>query len=698
MPSNHLRNALFVAGLVLTAGCGSCGDDRTKACQSGDCCRSDADCAGKPEPSYCELASGNCRPVDRQCDPTMGPSQCCPGQICSSMLQLCVDKYVSCEPGEAGKCPAKGEVCKDVGSNPRGPGCTWDECGADGSCAEGLFCFNGSCVGEPPCGGGCVAGSVCVTAANSCFPLGDDSNYPPSCHPQVPCARGTILVFRDPRNVFNRCTKTAAALECECRALPPIHANDMVRHSSLAAAGSNLLLSSYDADHGDLVLHSIDKESLRITKTEWIDGVPASGSVEGDPEGPRDGITDAGPDVGLYTSIAYDPAGTTHISYYAARDGNNLLGDLKYAVRTGSGDWKIHTVDGTSTAGEAGDAGLYTHIALSPDGMPVIAYFVRGGGPDGLRTAVKVARATRKEPSAATDWKFATLDTGSRSPVPCSNPTCGADQVCIEASQPGGQCATKAVSGGCSPACGSDEACVIVNNAAVCKNSLRAATLAGLPEGNGLHPAIAYMDRTPVVVWYDHAKKVLKGAIARADSAQNGADFRQADAKVLDDGRPAGGSGTAHDVGMFPSLAVGPSNVDRRIAVAYMDLAARQLRVLTARSDFSQAVRAVADDGKGDPAKDPVLFVGADTAIAFDAQNAVSVLYQDSTGNNLRFARQATGASAFTTKVLADEGAGGFYANLALDGSTVFASHVIIRAASSSESANRLQVMKVVAP
>ena len=92
---------------------------------------------------------------------------------------------------------------------------------------------------------------------------------------------------------------------------------------------------------------------------------------------------------------------------------------------------------------------------------------------------------------------------------------------------------------------------------------------------------------------------------------------------------------------------------------------------------------------------DPVLFVGADTSIAFDAAKNVVVAYQDATSGDLRIAKQAPGAAAFTISPLRTEGACGFYASLAKDGNKLFVSHAIIKAESSSKSANRLEVVAV---
>jgi hypothetical protein len=416
------------------------------------------------------------------------------------------------------------------------------------------------------------------------------------------------------------------------------------------ATPSGILVSAYDGDHGDLVLHTFSKgsdtEGPKLVKSEWIDGVPTSGAITGDPNGPRGGREAPGPDVGQYTSIAFDAAsGAVHISYYAVKDGNTVLGNLKYARRVGDGPWTIFDVDGVSSGSDTGDVGLYSSITLSSDGAPVIAYFQRSGpAANPTQTAVKVARAKGAAPASASDWTISTIETGTRPVDP--NP------------------------------------------------------LASLPDGNGLFSSIAYLDSKPVVVWYDNTNGVLKGVIATADSPAQGAAFRPSDIQILDNGKVGT---TTHKVGQFTSLAIGPSSVTNRIAVSYMDATARQLRVLTAGDGWSGLTAPadrVVDTGIGeDPAGDPLLFVGADSSVRFTGQS-LSVVYQDSTGGDLRLAEQTNGTGPVTYKqTLARDGACGFYAKLVVDGSARYATHAIIKArqgnGSAVESANRLDVLKL---
>lgn len=699
------RSALFASAcaLVLVAhGC-DCGGGNTQIVH----CITDADCSTDGSkfcdthvPAVPEADERGCVIGVKQCT---NEGQCCPGQICSSQASICFDKFVQCTDDSTCSTAVRGQVCKPMGES-QDKGCTFELCGAvdattgKPSCPEGTSCFNGYCVGEPPCKGGCAAGSVCTPVNNRCFLIDDPvTPYPASC--QQNCKPGTVLVFKNGQNVFNRCDRRDR--ECECAPLPPVAANDVARHSSAGIAGESVFVSAYDGDHGDLVVHEFDKATQKLKKSDWVDGIPSAGAVVGDPDGPRGGRSAAGPDVGQFTSLAYDAsAKVVHVSYYATKDANTPLGNLKYAYRTAGGAWKSHTVDGQSDSGtDNGDVGMYSSIALSSDGFPIIAYFMKAGaGAETFKTGLKVARAKVRNPEKTADWTITLVEAGTRTAPPCANPVCAQDEVCTQsATNANGVCRKKAGATDCkNPACASDEACVLVNNVATCKASLRADTLAALPEGNGLFPSIAYLDDKPVVVWYDRNLKVLKGASASSDSATAGTAFGPS--KVLDDGvtpgSPAGAP--AHDVGQFVSLAVGPASAAARLAVAYFDVTARQLRVITAKAgwtDVTPPAGRVADDGTGTPETDPTLFVGADTSIRFASDGTIQVAYQDSTRNDLRLAVQS--GTTYTVKSIASDGAGGFYANLLVDGADRYATHAIIKARSPSESANKLELIKL---
>lgn len=701
--------ALVVAVLVTQSGCNGCGGVTLKQaakCKTGDCCTKDEDCVDlktknkDPDPAnwFCKEEIATCLPIQKSCT-TDG--QCCPGQTCSSAIGACVDTYSQCVPDDPENgCSIKGQYCEPMlGLYPSGAGCTFHTCSSNADCAPGLSCFNSYCVGQPPCNGGCPAGSVCTPVNNLCFTLDE-----PSASCQRTCAAGTILVFEDGLNTFNECNPSAKDT-CTCTALPPIQSGDTARFSDSVLVGSKILVSAYDGDYGDLVLRTFDKTTLTQTAIQWLDGVPTTGAVTADPNGPRSGRADPGADVGRYTSIAYDSVNdAVHIAYYGVTDGTQATGDLKYATRNSAGEWTYVTVDGADSQGaNTGDIGLYTSITLTSDGAPVIAYFQRFGAASRANvSAIKVARGKVAQPTSSADFIISTIETSAVTPLPCAANPCGTGQICVAQSGTAGACV--ASSTGCHPSCATDAVCGVSGGTPTCLTPVLPPSLTDLPEGDGLFAKIDYLDGKPVVVWYDHKLGQLKGIIAQRDSATQGIAFSPNDIKVLDNGVRAG-SATAHDVGRFVSLAIasGTSGAPHRIAVAYMDQTAHQLNVLTADTAWANLTPVetrVVDTGAGSPTGDTQLFVGADTSVAFVGP-LISVLYQNQTNGDLRIADQpAAGMPLAYKSTVVDKGAAGFYSNLLVDSdNTRFVTNAILKAVKTSGSTvgsgNRLSVVKV---
>jgi hypothetical protein len=129
---------------------------------------------------------------------------------------VCGDAFMACDPADPETCGVKGQYCEpNFGSrDTASPGCTFRACESNQDCAEGLQCFNGNCVGEVPCNGGCSIGEICTPATNRCFRTG--KVLPSSC--RVTCAEGSMLVFKDPKNIFSFCDMKAR--ECTCLPLP----------------------------------------------------------------------------------------------------------------------------------------------------------------------------------------------------------------------------------------------------------------------------------------------------------------------------------------------------------------------------------------------------------------------------------------------------------------------------------------------
>jgi len=177
-------------------------------------------------------------------------------------------------------------------------------------------------------------------------------------------------------------------------------------------------VSAYAESHGDLVVASASQAG-RIPNESWefVDGVP-DGPVAIPQSDIRGGILEAGPDVGMYTSIAVAPGDVPMVTYFD-RD----TGSLKFAAKYG-GTWQIHVIDdGTGPAidpelgGET--AGLYTALTLrTDDGRPGVAYMALVSQGGGVVTAeVRFAAAQSATPSSASDWLFWTVDSSVLPPV-----------------------------------------------------------------------------------------------------------------------------------------------------------------------------------------------------------------------------------------------------------------------------------------
>ncbi|MEI8133246.1 MAG: zinc ribbon domain-containing protein, partial [Leptolinea sp.] len=122
-------------------------------------------------------------------------------------------------------------------------------------------------------------------------------------------------------------------------------------------------ISYYDQTNGDL-------KFICRSKNQWE---PAS-------------VVDAAGDVGLFSSLSFDPKGLAHISYYSQSNG-----DLKYAFQDGT-NWNVQTVDTSD------DVGLFTSLALDWDGNAFIGYY------DRTNQTVKLAR------QQAGKWDIQTVD------------------------------------------------------------------------------------------------------------------------------------------------------------------------------------------------------------------------------------------------------------------------------------------------
>ena len=706
MMSSFARHG-FVAALLATAtlaGCKCGSETQTTGCSTDQECidRNGSDrwyCNKQVDPPVCQEAA-------RACD-TAG--DCCPSQVCNTNGHFCADKFTQCTG--PGSCTVAGQICKEIGVRPHDKGCTFEACGAGGTCGSGTVCFNGYCVGEPPCNGGCTPSGgprVCVTKTNYCSPAPKNEA---SCN--VTCGTGKMLVLKDPENIFDTCALNPNP--CECISLPPLVVRDVARHSSLALSGANLYISAYDGQYGDLVVHTYDKTNLaKPSRSDWVDGVPATGSIGGSLDGPRHGITNPGPNVGQYTSIAASTSGDLYVTYY---DVDN--GDLKFTARYGgpAAAWSTPvTIDGSTSATPAvmtGDVGMYSSIALTSANVPAVAYFRRGSvsgtTESGDSTGLRYAIATKAQPLTAADWTIVgDVDTATRPPIPCGG-VCGTDKICIvDAGAPAGErCAKPAPT--CSPGCAGKQTCVKQvdeTQAPVCVDSKQAAASPELPPGTGLMPSLQFMDDKAVIAYYNSIKKSLWGVMATATGAAPAFN-----PPVELDGNDA--TGLKRDCGRWLSLAVGPTSaVNGRIAITFQDATAQQLLLYTSSglsahtahaADGASGLIHAVDTGLPGPSETwkAQSFPGVQSAVAFTPSGKIAVAYQDGTGVDLLFATFDPSSNKVSAKsTVRSDGASGFYPKLVIDAAagTAYLSSATIKAATAQLSANVLNVESRPAP
>jgi hypothetical protein len=359
---------------------------------------------------------------------------------------------------------------------------------------------------------------------------------------------------------------------CLCSAdIPPGRVGP---YSDVAVGPDGVIwVSAYAQSHGDLVVAQTTGGRIPDEAWEWVDGVPDGPVIVPDSK-IRRGIDADGPDVGMYTSIAVGPDGTPMVSYF-----DRETASLKFAQRV-NGTWQTHVVDqGTGQLGAGGAlVGMYTSLTLrSDDGRPGIAYLAHVQDAAGGRAEVRFASAQSPRPGTSGDWQTWVVD---RAPLPPDDPA--------------------------NPA------------------------IYPLPEGLGLFIDSARLpNQAPVVAYYDRSKGDLKVAKFNVQSGQFAA------AAVLD-----GSNGV--DAGWSPSIAVDAKGV---VHVAYVGATADDLKYVT---DAPSALPEVIDDGyrivgrtvDGLP-KPEFHFVGDDAGIVLPpGGGGPFVVYQDSTTQELLLAQK----------------------------------------------------------
>ena len=368
--------------------------------------------------------------------------------------------------------------------------------------------------------------------------------------------------------------------------------------STMVEAGDELLM------FGDLIFGAWDGTSVTW---EHVDGVPAE---EVDPEyydadGFRGGITSAGDNVGLWTSLAIAPDGTPMIAYY-----DITHRALKFASKTGDA-WSTHTV----AKPDAGDIGRNATLKLI-DGKPVIAFLAVEGQADGaVHSAVRIATGTSGIPSSAGDWSFE--DAALATDTPCALKLCAdgfdcrSDNLRCDVEIEDAACDCSSASG-CFDNGAGGGACVDIITKVWQK----------YPEASGLYISLLNTADGLAVVYYDRYHGNLVSARKVAGTWE---------APVILDGQ-ADGVDTG-DAGIGASAVVG-ANGDWHIT--YTDGMTEAVQYMRVAGGTTPLPRETVDAGFTQGVGQAL--IGDDSSVQVADDGTVSVSYADSTNGKTVYA------------------------------------------------------------
>ena len=373
--------------------------------------------------------------------------------------------------------------------------------------------------------------------------------------------------------------------------------DEIGRYHDVAFRNGTLYVSAYDDSMGDLVYTEIS-DPTKNPSWQVIDGVDTTLSADM-PGGYRFGISDPGPDVGQFTSIALS-SGKPMIAYFDASNGA-----LKFA--RGPHPFDVSTVDQGATA--AVDVGMYAALSVDSSGVPTIAYVATGmSAGDHFTSELRVAVAANDHPSAS-DWSISTVDS---TPISCAG-RCSGGSACIVPAMVNGMpnvdpststcVAVDAMP--CAATCSATQACINKT----CTNVLQPQKAVDLVEGTGLFvQARRNSQGQLVLVYYNREEGDLKMAVGSPGAWQ---------VSYID------GNDPKTDVGQFATAQVA---ADDSVHVAYVDAIADRLLYKHVVGGAAPMAPDVVDDGMR---ADGPHSVGGGANLALDANGAPRVVYQD---------------------------------------------------------------------
>jgi hypothetical protein len=361
------------------------------------------------------------------------------------------------------------------------------------------------------------------------------------------------------------------------------------RWASIAGDDQRVMVATYDNVFGDLVIGDATSGSAAYMT---IDGVPDETPTY-DPSTWRGGVSDPGPNVGAWTSIAL----SNHTARVAYQDRDNNV--LKYAYETkAGGSWNNFVVD----PGQGEKIGQFTRMIIDGSGYPTIAYLAVGvdDGMGHMLTELRLARATTMDPASASDFTITTVISAVGS---CAG-LCAAGDSCIAGSA-GDVCITPTTD--CSAGCGSGDVC----SSGACVAALADPMVYDVPTGAGMFDSpVLLADGRLAITYYDQTARTL---VIGVETALSSSMFMPT---VLDGGT------TTTDRGMWSSAAVAS---DGTVHIAYQDAIGDQVMYTTWKGGTAGTPEVV-DDGErpGDRPHN----VGA-AATMYLVNDSPNIAYQD---------------------------------------------------------------------
>ncbi|MCC6554351.1 MAG: hypothetical protein IT372_15320 [Polyangiaceae bacterium] len=390
-------------------------------------------------------------------------------------------------------------------------------------------------------------------------------------------------------------------------------------YTSIAVSGEKIWVAGYAEANwltgnswGDLVVGTWSGDHV-----DWVavDGVPAEPPVDPtkfNTSGFRGGQTEAGEDVGLWTSIAIGPDGEPAVAY---SDRTNR--GLRFAQRAG-GAWRVVPVQVKASS----DIGRYAKLTFL-NGVPVIAYLAIEPGDGGaITSSVRLATGASATPGDG-EWSFE--DVVADKATPCREFLCGSGTKCIAAT---GLCTDTLAADECPEPCASGEACVDDAGTKSCAEIYDGTKLDTYPDAVGDYIAIAPDGKGGIgSAFYDR----IHGNVVIASRAGGGWTT------LVVDGAAADGTDTG-DVGIGATLFIDGAG-DWHLA--YADGLSEGLKYAVVKGGTQVGAAEVADDGlgiEGTAFDDGQHIVGDDANIFVTAGGEVHISYQDATAGKLRHA------------------------------------------------------------